>query len=315
MANSGWCTIESDPGVFTELIEQIGVKGVQVEELYTLDESAFEDMKPIYGLIFLFKWRSGDREERHTIEYPPDLFFASQVINNACATQAILSILLNCPTIDIGDELSSFKTFTAEFPPELKGLAISNSELVRTAHNGFARPEPIVMGQKSAKEDDDLFHFVSYLPFRGKLYELDGLKPGPIDLGECTTENWLEKVRPIIQKRIDRYSKSEIRFNLMSVIANKRSIYASQIEKLQQRKLELTSTGGAATDIEALDHEIAGYQRRIEAEEEKYQIWKTENIRRKHNYIPFLVNLLKVLAEKGELMPLVQKAKKAKRNG
>jgi ubiquitin carboxyl-terminal hydrolase L5 len=135
---TGWCLIESDPGVFTELIQRIGVKGLQVEELYSLDDDTFAAMQP-YGLVFLFGWQPSDEDHHeppNVIAPPPEVYFANQVIDNACATQAILSIVLNCASddVDIGDALRAYKDFTLDFPPALKGLTLTNSDLLRQVY-------------------------------------------------------------------------------------------------------------------------------------------------------------------------------------
>ena len=128
----------------------------------------------------------------------------------------------------------------------MKGLAIGNCEQVRVAHNAFARPEPLISDgvSSSGGKDDEVYHFISYLPIGNYMYELDGLKEGPVQLGECTEENWLERVMPEIQKRIERYSQSEIRFNLMALIKRPISTLEERIHSLQAEKEALLSQVG-----------------------------------------------------------------------
>ena len=91
--------------------------------------------RPVHGLIFLFKWRS-EKDDRRT--EPPDqgsVYFARQIITNACATQAIIGILFNAPAISLGQELTAFRGFTADLPPDLKGMpAIFREKKSHEAH-------------------------------------------------------------------------------------------------------------------------------------------------------------------------------------
>eukprot|EP00462_Mataza_sp_D1_P008567 CAMPEP_0175152516 /NCGR_PEP_ID=MMETSP0087-20121206/19158_1 /TAXON_ID=136419 /ORGANISM="Unknown Unknown, Strain D1" /LENGTH=311 /DNA_ID=CAMNT_0016438959 /DNA_START=11 /DNA_END=946 /DNA_ORIENTATION=+ len=293
-----WCTIESDPGVFTELISEIGVKGVEVAELYELSAEEFQRMPSVYGLVFLFQCVKDDTPVK-TEDMGTEVFFAKQVINNACATQAIINVLMNRPEIELGEEVSSFKSFAKELPPDMRGLAIGNSSKFRNAHNSFAIPEPFHFEEKKEKDEDGEapFHFIGYVPVNGKVYELDGLQEGPVLVGDCNMDTWYDVARPAIQARIAKYSEKSIKFNLLALVKSKR-------EELQQQLAELEKNNASAAEKVQVEAALA-------AENEKYQKWKEENVRRKHNYVPFIFNLLKVLASKGKLKGLVDQAKDA----
>jgi ubiquitin carboxyl-terminal hydrolase L5 len=331
MATGEWCLIESDPGVFTELIRGFGVLGVQVEELWSLDEQSFDNIKPVHGLVFLYKWRPEETIQGSIVEDSrlKDIFFARQEIKNACATQAILSVLLNIShgDVELGATLSEFKEFASSFTPTDRGLCLTNSEPIRKVHNSFARQQMFELDDSLAKKDEDVFHFVSYIPINGRLYEMDGLKKGPIDHGLCDQTDWLKSVKPILEKRIQSYTAGEIHFNLMAIVSDRRKIYEKEIAKLDAKKelaaqkiqsLLAGDVGEAMEDdlpndpeslqlvIEESETTAAELYQSIANENARIEAYRLENIRRRHNYLPLIMGLLKVLARKGKLVPLCE---------
>lgn len=115
----------------------------------------------------------------------------------------------------------------------------------------------------------------------------------------------------------------------MAIIKNRKTVYTNDVNLLKHRlakivaKIEGNSTfenvsledlPSSIEDLKLLEEtiksQIQDLNSKIQQEEEKYKNWSVENIRRKHNYIPLLVNMLKILADKGELIPLIQRAQK-----
>ncbi len=63
----GWLELESDPGLFSLLLEDMGVRGVQVEEIYDLGSPRLVEDR-VLGFIFLFKWIEERRARRKWTE-------------------------------------------------------------------------------------------------------------------------------------------------------------------------------------------------------------------------------------------------------
>ncbi|KAI9831016.1 MAG: hypothetical protein M1819_005254 [Sarea resinae] len=270
--SAGWNTIESDAGVFTYLLDNLGVKDVQFEELISLDPSLLEQLSPVYGVIFLFKYPTGEKPssvpQDGTFDHAAaeNMFFAAQTIQNACGTQALLSVLLNKEDeIEIGEQMREFKEFTAAFPPDLRGEALSNSSLIRDVHNTFARSSPFIdETQRTATSDDDVYHFIAYTSINNTLYELDGLQAAPISHGPCSPADFPHAVIPVLQRRIARYPAHEIRFNLLAMVRD-----------LRVRAREL------------------GDAQALYAEEQKRAAWRWENALRRHNFVGFAAEVLR----------------------
>ncbi|KAF1352019.1 hypothetical protein BDV97DRAFT_397073 [Delphinella strobiligena] len=135
----GWCEVESEPAFFNTILHDSGVSGIKLQEVLGLDDDALAILpKPVHAMIFLFRYREDARENEATT-CPSNVWFANQVPEFACASVALLNIVMNIPNLELGSELQRFKEFTQPLDPVSKGDAIAGFDFIRNIHNSFAR--------------------------------------------------------------------------------------------------------------------------------------------------------------------------------
>lgn len=177
-----------------------------VDDLYTLDSESLAALQPLHALIFLFKWMPSSSDSvtpRHAGTDDPNFpgFFAHQVVNNACATLAVLNALGNITSLKSGSQLSELLQFTVHMDPQTRGLVLTSADWLREIHNSLSPPSAFSLdGLGLPKKAEDAYHFVVYLPVMGAVYELDGLKPYAIRHGVYSQsgEGWLNIARSFL---------------------------------------------------------------------------------------------------------------------
>lgn len=85
----------------------------------------------------------------------------------------------------------------------------------------------------------------------------------------------------------------------MAIVPDRKLMWQKEITRLQAQS---PITPDAQTEIQRL-------LMLCEDEDAKRKRQKVENVRRKHNYLPLIVQLLRMLGEKGQLLPMYEKAK------
>ncbi|KAK3690019.1 ubiquitin thiolesterase-like protein [Podospora appendiculata] len=257
-----WIEVESDPDFFNRILHLIGVKESKVEEVLSIDEESMSNLPdPVYGLVFLHQYVFLRAEETAETEEEP--WFANQTTENACATVALFNIIMNADGLNLGDRLSQFKEESKGLTPPLRGNLLSNSSWIRVAHNSFARRIDLLNAALCLQNEVDekkrrrtkgsshrnqktkpsggahsAYHFVGFVPVKGKVWQLDGLEKTPRCIGSTNKDQpWTSIVRPVLKARMMQYANDQVSFSLLALcgdhIASLRRELAANIRCFQ----------------------------------------------------------------------------------
>ena len=130
--------------------------------------------------------------------------------------------------------------------------------------------------QTTDKEDEEeTYHFIGYVPAYGKVWELDGLKSGPLEVGELPAESaslkdpnrgWMDVVRPALRMKMEKYGGSgndgsNIRFSLLAIVDDLYQKASDELEQLKREKIALERRMAAGWETSVSSHPLETLRR------------------------------------------------------
>ncbi|KAI0457958.1 ubiquitin carboxyl-terminal hydrolase, family 1 [Xylaria acuta] len=200
--------LESNPGLFTRLIHQLGVStALSFHDIWSLDDTELLSLvpRPVLAFIIVFPTPS-DYEDRLAKESDltandalhresQDVIWFKQTINNACGLYGILHAIANGRARDFivpGSHIFHLLENCASLDPADCAAVLENDTELESKYASVA-----VLGDTEAPEnpeDEVDFHYVCFVKShrRSNLFVLDGDR-GPVDKGLLAGDDLLSK--------------------------------------------------------------------------------------------------------------------------
>jgi len=199
-----WVPLESDPETLQDTLIKYGVEDCVITEVY--GEELFDMVpQPIEALIILYPSDSKEIQdwignEFKTVQYDDanstELWHITQRIGNACGTMALIHTFLNLRNQDElreGSPLGSLlELLQCQAVSDKQTTSLQRAELFENNAEAFKGIHQVnAEGGEGAMNTN--VHFITIFQKNNHLYLLDGARAGPLDCGECTPDELLQK--------------------------------------------------------------------------------------------------------------------------
>ncbi|KAF2022152.1 ubiquitin carboxyl-terminal hydrolase [Aaosphaeria arxii CBS 175.79] len=191
-----WIMLENNPEVMNRLATKLGLSSdLEFYDVYSLDDPDLLAIipRPVLALLVIIPltpaWAQDREKEDATMsDYSgvgPDepVVWFKQTIGNACGSIGMLHSAINGPAVDFitpGSDLAAIREAAIPLHMEERAQMLYDSVPFEKAHKSVEQVGDTLAETEAEHRGQ---HFVTYIKERGRLWELEGSRKGPIDRG------------------------------------------------------------------------------------------------------------------------------------